>query len=711
MANPRGKSAALAQPPARRGRADSRLWRVVNSAALLGLAYLLAMPANSYRQAQFVPPYERLLEYSWMSDMHSQLVAGRWAGRDFIYTYGPLRQLLHSGGALVGSGDLASRLRFDRAIVTALGVAGVWWLLKTTNASWGWRAVLLLAWFGCDYELHTKPLAAILIAAMFARSLATVERPPRWWQRGLAVLAWSSAAPLAMLYCFDLGIVISVWLPLFVGVVLIASRGESYPAISMLRSRAVLMLASALTGAIVFVGVLRSTSGWKDYLSDSWHVARGYLTQLAAPLSNPDAFFIAAFGMIALGTLFFSIRRFRAQGRIEHANQAAALEQIAVACLALIWLRYGLTRSDSLHVVDALLPMIFLWGCLVPAAWLAAARESRPAQKRWQASAAFALPALVLLKVAIAPEAASTSWSERWQAFSRPAPASTSIVMDDATQRAVAAARALPGEALVIWPNESFIAQAAGKVNPTYTLQSFMAMTPALEQATIDRYDRLGDTPVLLVRLGGDLDSVSHISRAPALFRYLIENFETSTGSNPEFAILERSGRPRQWQLHQVELPGGNMIADLAAAEFVTIPLDSTHVDVRASDLLLLDVSTTKVPPNPIGKSAKVLIKLTLDSGEHRFRFVPLAQDGQPHRVGISYLQPTDDLFLETFFGPNTVQAAERVTKIEIAWQSIDFLTPLADEIIVHQFEFLRREGTPEKTVPVSEASRWRAER
>jgi len=329
--------------------------------------------------------------------------------------------------------------------------------------------------------------------------------------------------------------------------------------------------------------------------------------------------------------------------------------------------------------------------------------EPATIRNKWHAMACWLLPALLLLKLAIAPEANAASWSERWQALTRPTPAPAAIVMDDASQTAVAAARELSGEMLIVWPNESFLAQAAGKVNPTYTLQSFMAMTPALEQATIERYDRLQETPVLLVRLGEDLDRVSHVARAPLVFRHLIEHYERSGQSNAAFAILNQTATTdRGWQAHEVPLPKAGIIAKLSEGN-----LAKSH-DVRASDLLLLKVSTSRLPRNPLAKAARLLMRLTLDSGEHRARFVPLVQGEQQQTIGVSYLEPAEDLFVETYFGPEVTTTSERITKIELAWMPTDFLTPLPDEFIVHQLEYLRREGAPAKTVPVNVPAKQR---
>ena len=112
------------------------------------------------------------------------------------------------------------------------------------------------------------------------------------------------------------------------------------------------------------------------------------------------------------------------------------------------------------------------------------------------------------------------------------------------TRECVHAAKVLGEDVLYVWPYESIIGAAAGKSNPAFTLQAYAAHTPYLEDKTIAKLEEVPAAPVMFFAQSMPIDEIEHITRAPRLFRFLLENYAIAGPRRDAFLMLRRlSGR------------------------------------------------------------------------------------------------------------------------------------------------------------------------
>src|SRR5437899_10507590 len=92
------------------------------SAVFIVLGILLLAPPECFPAQQVMGEDFSLLDGSWQLELPSRWLRSEIAGRDFVFTYGPLYQILHAPPG-ASPDDVASLLRFrslPEAVVVAL---------------------------------------------------------------------------------------------------------------------------------------------------------------------------------------------------------------------------------------------------------------------------------------------------------------------------------------------------------------------------------------------------------------------------------------------------------------------------------------------------------------------------------------------------------------------------------------------------------------
>lgn len=74
-------------------------------AVLLAIAWML--PESAFHAKQLLPASMNTLDDSWHLELGWRLSRGELVGRDGVFTYGPLFQLVHGGPALFFGGAIA----------------------------------------------------------------------------------------------------------------------------------------------------------------------------------------------------------------------------------------------------------------------------------------------------------------------------------------------------------------------------------------------------------------------------------------------------------------------------------------------------------------------------------------------------------------------------------------------------------------------------
>ncbi len=619
---------------------------------------LIAVPADTYRaRIEIAHPYV-ILENSLRYGMPYRLGQGDLVGRDMVFSYGPLFQVVTGLGLLLPHGDLASIMRWHELPKVALTMCAVWGALGMVRTPFGARVGLYLIWaalyaapFG-EQMTSIKPLAAMWVCMAAAWLLCP---SPRRTVLPAAVF-WAVTPPVMMAYSFDLGPLLLV---AFTGIAVLTTL----VAPSLWR-RGLLCVTATWGTSLLAAAALRFIPGWEGYLSEGWHFTQGYAVTGGLPLATNALVILIVVGLACLTVLMLFALRAWTAFRAAAPDARAALAMIGGTCFCLLWLRYGLSRSDPFHIARALASAIFLIGALVPG-YLMFVRRAAAAQ--------LALPLLLVLLAAANPRVVP-ALQERLSAWPQASASPPTLdITHPVLNEAVDAARQLSAETLYVWPFETIIAAAAGKRSPDYTLQSYAAFTQRLERETIDRLEAEPELAALLYRAAGDLDGVVNMTRTSVIFRHLLEEFELEQPPTPALIVLQRAAAKRPWEervlVEQGELP--ELVPTAGEALAIELPAGAA----RVSDLLLIRLRLAAQSMYMVGKHGMVVVQLELDDGTTVERRIPVPQDGSTNEYLVTAAHLRDPLFPAHFnSAPRGWKSSESVRRILVSWQGGDFM-------------------------------------
>jgi hypothetical protein len=661
------------------------------AAAILVLGFVLALPPSFWTGNQVLDVYFDVLDGSYPLDLPAHLSHQQFAGRDFIFTYGLLTQLINSLGLIVPPGDGATLLRFSAVGPCVVVMLSVWGLLAVTGAPLKWRAFFYLLWpcFWPPYilMLSVKPMLGLLFTVVCGYLAAgPFASKPRLWAAA-ALAAWALAAPVLVFVTFDMGVLTGMALLLTAAIIGMTTLFVREPSAVRTRRRVLLLGGVALAGAGLVLAGCRLVPGWGSFFADSWEVVSGFNATMARGCSEGwlAAFVATAGAMIVL--LMSTVLRLRASFAAAALERARLLALLAGCCFGLVWLRPGLTRSDPNHLRVALGPALFVLGCLFPCWWRAARLPS------YRLTPLLCLPVLLLTPLGFPPNVAQFTIHRLGKiALLNLRPAQLEI-RHPGVRKAVAAAEALPGDALYVWPYETVVNVLSGKINPDYTLQSYTAHTERLERKTIARLEAQPELPALVFADSMLIDEVEHLTRTPLIYRYLLDNYELAAPREPEFVVLRRRpGGPQPWV--EQEIPG--VAGSFDPADRLSQPFalpEEEKSECRASDLFLLRLRAARTTLFPVGKPGELSVEFLLDDGTRRVRKVLVAPDGEAHDVLVSACRFRDPLFLSHFHPTRCWQARERVQSLRLLWSPMDLLSRKPAAVSLERVVRLHRPG------------------
>ncbi len=327
-------------------------------------------PVLLRHQSLTIVPFLNLLDGSWVLDTSYKAATGVWFGRDVIFTYGPLYQWLSSAPSRwigVSTGTILANANMLPTFVSILATfVGMRLFLPKVSP---WRRALFLA-----VVLWSPPnirqaicLFAFLIFVRLADAVAC--------RAGGVVLPGLGAAILC-LACFlvsaDAGLYcVAAFLFCLAATAIVEAKTP----------RAVIRLCAFLVatgvGLAIYVvatnAVISSPldfSYWKSSLA----LATSYRWFESKPLT--DASTRRLLGALALGIAVFGAAWWRREPDEDYWTLRPAF-LLSGFCLALLMMQSGLVRSDVVHVVWGIYPMVFLSGTILIGAptnvrWLSA---------------------------------------------------------------------------------------------------------------------------------------------------------------------------------------------------------------------------------------------------------------------------------------------------------------------------------------------------
>lgn len=649
-----------------------RLARTALPAGTLLIALLLSWHYTAIPAEQRIGPDFSLLDGSWRVELATGPSRGQLAGRDFVFTYGPLFQLVHAAGALVPPGDVASVMRYELTAEMLLSAVLLWLLAGIVTPRPLVRSAMTLGWLVLFGPMFLKPLAAILAVAFAAGSLA---RPDTRASRAV----WIGAAPLLTLYSFDLGVFSLLALLAVAAGAAALTFGRQPQEARAARIRAARAAGMAVGGFALVALATRLLPGWSAYLPMSWDVAQGYSAKMALAIKPGDLRRLVLFGAAAavvLAGLGWVLRRDREKDPFGYAAAGSVL-------FAAAWLRYGITRADTGHVDAACLPSLLALGFLVPA--FAATRFPRWGWTAFGVGIVFASVWSPFggLRAAVTTVPARLAYVARTER----APARLKVE-HPALAEGVDAIRRHGLQDVYAWPWQTVVHPLAGTRNASRTLQSYNAGTDALERADIAALDAKPEVHALLFRDGRPLDGVQSQTRTSLVFRHLLERYELAEPPGDHVAVLRRASgdSPR----YRAEKVAGAAIYRTGDGRGLGLRLADGCC--RLNDVLALDLRSARTPTLAgFGKPGRLVVALVLANGQVAAQVVPLPQDGESHRVLLSLSNPRDPMFFAAFAPERGWHASERVVAVQMQWQPLDRLSRRPERIEVEGISVLRR--------------------
>src|SRR5436305_14990925 len=119
-----------------------RLGDVIGPGLIAAIAVVQSLPVTVWSSRQVIPADYNLLDSSWNMQMSASLAQGGIAGRDFLFTYGPLHQLLDAGVGVLTGGDWPELVRYQKVGLHLAYLLLVWAAAVLLTRSWAWRWLL-----------------------------------------------------------------------------------------------------------------------------------------------------------------------------------------------------------------------------------------------------------------------------------------------------------------------------------------------------------------------------------------------------------------------------------------------------------------------------------------------------------------------------------------------------------------------------------------
>jgi hypothetical protein len=332
-------------------------WLVLAALVVAGIPAILIRRGS----LTIVPPPINLVDQSWVLDIAYKAARGVWLGRDVLFTYGPLYEWLSgapsrwigvSAGTILATANMLPML----AGVLAIFVSA---RLLLPNVS-PWRRALFLAVVLCTFP--GIRLAICLFAfAIFVRLTDAVARR----RAGILLPAIAAAAITlsAFLISADAGLYTAAAFLLCLTATAVTNwrRPRALSRLGGFFCAAFACLAALMLAGNAVMHTVLDFSYWRSSLV----LTAGYRWFEPKPMTPASTGRLLV--ALILGVVTFGIACWgrEAEGNRWTSRPAFVLSGFG---LALVMMQSALVRSDVIHVVNGIYPMVFLAGAILLAA-------------------------------------------------------------------------------------------------------------------------------------------------------------------------------------------------------------------------------------------------------------------------------------------------------------------------------------------------------
>ena len=497
------------------------------------------------------------LDNSWIVDLPFRSTHGSWLGRDVLFTYGFLYELIAGlPSILSGQTQLGFLFRTWPMVQTAISVAlvyGVGAVLLGAESVWKrilFFAVLLCFW--CPFEL--RQITVLFVLAVLVRAVLHLSA------QNMVLRSVSASLLIAagFLYSADTGIyslacffVVEFWAFWF----LPQSRKDllRFGLFTIFLMTVWVLLVNAVMGHLLEFRLWRGA--FEEVSNYRWAMAAAF------DLDMFPLLLVVGIATVVVWVAAWVLRRAESPAITRH-----PVFLVSAMSMMILYFQSGLVRSDSGHIVLATFPAIAL-SCLI-------LFGSGPVRRE----ISWALMATAVVASGVFAVIRTNGPWDGWRLatpewltvdeVSGECPSGTAYFQQTCIDRvplqlftwAQNFLDESPDPKAIVFPHENIFAVAAGKVAAGGVLQSYSAhgdflMDWELEGLRRDRpqlgiygIDKFGSVPV---------DGVTNFSRSPKVWFYLQQNYRLAAeGPGGFLGLIRDDERPKHWKESRESLTG-----------------------------------------------------------------------------------------------------------------------------------------------------------
>ena len=499
-------------------------------------------PVLLRHHAATTAPVFNLLDWSWTLDTAYKASIGVWFGRDVLFTYGPLYQWLASAPSRwigVSTGTIDATSNVVPSLVSVLAIfAGLRLLLPNVSP---WRRAVFLA------VVFWSPPGIRLAICLFAFVTFVRLTDVIALRQGGIVLSALVAGIIclaAFLISADAGIYCSAALLLCVAATAIVKSRTPGAVI-----RLCTFLAAAWLCVTIFVVATNAVMGSAlnfSYWKSSLVLAAGY--RWFEPKAITEASTWRMLGTLALAVGVFGVAWWKREPEGDHWTLRPTF-LLAGFCLAVLMMQSALVRSDPIHVVNGIYPMVFFSGAILIGELTSA---------RWVSAllvVGFVVTAPFILTPSVEPPPSSAlkgarellqpnlACPEGKQEFDHACFGPTVARLFSTTSNYIDQ-HTSPGDAIVVFPYQNAFGVMARRNVAGGVLQGYLVNGEYLTELDLAGL-RKANPPVRTLLSGrGDLqlrlDGVPSFTRSPGIWFYLLRHYRSESSPDPGVVGLVR---------------------------------------------------------------------------------------------------------------------------------------------------------------------------
>lgn len=513
-------------------------------AALVTVAIIVSARLFDARPIFITPLY--MIDDSWKIDVAYRYSRGDWLGRDVLFTYGPLYELMTGlPSRVMHQSDIGFIYRTWSVIPIALSILlvyGIGALLLGSEPVWKRLLFLsVLVYFWCPFDV--RPILVVFVLAVLVRAMVSLDAHN--------VLPWAAVASSLIIGAF----LVSADAGIYSGAVLVVVVGWAFGFQRQCRrdlARFGLITTTLITACVFVVNAIAGNvlefGLWRGALEEAsnyrWAVSLGL---------QPDMVSFITVIVSATVLVFGSAWVFRRTDASAVTRRPLFL--CSGFCIAILCLQSGLVRSDWGHVGTATFLAVAMIGLIL--------LGTGPV-RRLTTLLLTGLALVASLFVATIPHRPWAFWllASNWtvQRVDGECPSGMQYFQQACLNvpqfRILSSAEEfLKGSAdpkAIVFPWENVLAVAARKLASGGVLQSYAAHGDFLLNRQLESLRR--DRPELAIYGVDDvaswrMDEISNFSRSPEEWFYLQQNYRFDSALSGGFVGLCRDDeRSKHWK-------------------------------------------------------------------------------------------------------------------------------------------------------------------